>query len=60
MNDLSYLELFYLLQSNKSTNTKAEDIPYIFGKDASEYFLLKDEIIQDDIGTPKESVGKKR
>ena len=36
-------------QSNKSTNTKAEDIPYIFGKDASEYFLLKDEIIQDDL-----------
>ena len=37
-----------------------EDTPYEFGKDASDYRLLKDEIIQDDIGTPKESVGKKR
>ena len=37
-----------------------EDTPYEFGKDASDYRLLKDEIIQDDIGTPKESVGQKR
>lgn len=36
-------------QNNKSTDTSTEDIPYIFGKDTSEYFLLKNEIIQDDL-----------
>mgnify|MGYP000378730327 CR=1 FL=1 len=48
-------------QNNKSANnTKAEDTPYEFGRDASAYRLLKDQIIQDDISMPKESVGKKR
>lgn len=46
-------------QNNKLTDTSTEDIPYIFGKDTSEYFLLKNEIIQDDISRLKESVGKK-
>ena len=37
---------------------KIIQLSIIFG--VSTDFLLKDEIIQDDIGTPKESVGKKR